>query len=120
MYCGYISRTCTLYTTARPRHAVSAQVSTGAGIFRRHFARPAKPRGISRELLEEESSARFRGGMGVSAGVQAIAVETGSPDPENVTEMLLPLMREYLAGGMFDDVVLPVKSDDRSTRVGGS
>ena len=54
-----------------------------------------------------------------SAGVQAIALETGSPDPENVTEMFLPLMREYLAGGMFDDVVLPVKSDDRSTRVDG-
>ena len=45
------------------------------------------------------------------AGVQAISLLIGSPDPENVTDKFIPLMRSFLAGGSFRQ-----KSDDDTTR----
>ena len=49
----------------------------------------------------EELRKRFK--FMVSQGVNAIALLQGSPDPANLTGMYMPLMREFLAGGTFDE-----------------
>jgi hypothetical protein len=55
--------------------------------------------------------ARFR--FLAQQGVQAIALLQGSPDPENITGMYMPLMKEFIAGGMFE-----AKTEGRSGRPG--